>query len=65
MNPLIAAASIVAAGLVVGLASIGLGVGQGTAAGQAVEEIARQPEAEKKYGNAVQEKDSFKKVFIY
>ncbi|TXG62552.1 hypothetical protein EZV62_009546 [Acer yangbiense] len=32
----------------VGLASIGPGVGQGTAAGQAVEGIARQPEAEGK-----------------
>ncbi|RYR03724.1 hypothetical protein HN51_040550 [Arachis hypogaea] len=48
MNPLIAAASVVAAGLAVGLASIGPGVGQGTAAGQAVERIARQPEAEGK-----------------
>uniref|UniRef100_M8C248 ATP synthase subunit c, chloroplastic n=1 Tax=Aegilops tauschii TaxID=37682 RepID=M8C248_AEGTA len=46
MNPLIAAASVIAAGLAVGLASIGPGVGQGTAAGQAVEGIARQPEAE-------------------
>jgi len=34
--------------LAVGLASIGPGVGQGTAAGQAVEGIARQPEAEGK-----------------
>nr|YP_009424028.1 ATP synthase CF0 subunit III [Schizaea elegans]APT66023.1 ATP synthase CF0 subunit III [Schizaea elegans] len=48
MNPLISAASVVAAGLAVGLASIGPGVGQGTAAGQAVEGIARQPEAEGK-----------------
>ncbi|KAK4860374.1 hypothetical protein QYF36_022446 [Acer negundo] len=48
MNPLIFAASVIAAGLVVGLASIGHGVGQGTAAGQAVEGIARQPEAEGK-----------------
>ncbi|XP_052624802.1 ATP synthase subunit b, chloroplastic-like [Lactuca sativa] len=48
MNPLISAASVIAAGLVVGLASIGPGVGQGTAAGQAVEGIARQPEAEGK-----------------
>ncbi|MED6189482.1 40S ribosomal protein S2, partial [Stylosanthes scabra] len=36
--------SIIAAGLAVGLASIGPGVGQGTAARQAVEEIAQQPE---------------------
>ncbi|KAK6937316.1 V-ATPase proteolipid subunit C-like domain [Dillenia turbinata] len=40
--------SFIAAGLAVGLASIGPGVGQGTAAGQAVEGIARQPEAEGK-----------------
>ncbi|MFS7954046.1 putative ATP synthase, F0 complex, subunit C, V-ATPase proteolipid subunit C-like protein [Helianthus anomalus] len=48
MNPLISAASVIAAGLAVGLASIGPGVGQGTAAGQAIEGIARQPEAEGK-----------------
>nr|YP_009549519.1 ATP synthase CFO C subunit [Histiopteris incisa]AYW16678.1 ATP synthase CFO C subunit [Histiopteris incisa] len=48
MNPLISAAPVIAAGLAVGLASIGPGVGQGTAAGQAVEGIARQPEAEGK-----------------
>ncbi|KAL2457113.1 ATP synthase subunit c chloroplastic [Forsythia ovata] len=48
MNPLISAASVIAAGLAVGLASIGPGVGQGTAAGQAVEGIARQPEGEGK-----------------
>jgi F-type H+-transporting ATPase subunit c len=45
MNPIISAASVIAAGLAVGLASIGPGIGQGTA-GQAVEGIARQPEAE-------------------
>ncbi|KAJ7520801.1 hypothetical protein O6H91_19G023500 [Diphasiastrum complanatum] len=48
MNPLIFVASVIAAGLAVGLASIGPGVGQGTVAGQAVEGIARQPEAEGK-----------------
>ncbi|KAL6507188.1 hypothetical protein OROHE_022087 [Orobanche hederae] len=48
MNPLISAASVIAAGLAVGLASIGPGIGQGIAAGQAVEGIARQPEAEGK-----------------
>ncbi len=48
MNPLISAAYVIAAGLAVGLASIGLGIGQGTATGQAVEGIARQPEAEGK-----------------
>ncbi|GMN64261.1 hypothetical protein TIFTF001_033336 [Ficus carica] len=53
MNPLISAASVIAAGLAVGLASIGPEVGQGTAARQAVEGITRQPEAEGKIrGNA-------------
>jgi len=53
MNPLIAAASVVGAGLSVGLAAIGSGVGQGTAAGYAVEGIARQPEAEGKIRGAL------------
>jgi ATP synthase F0 subunit c len=53
MNPIIAAASVVAAGLSVGLAAIGPGVGQGTAAGYAVEGIARQPEAEGKIRGAL------------
>ncbi|GFP87608.1 ATP synthase subunit c chloroplastic [Phtheirospermum japonicum] len=48
MNPLISVVSVIAPGLAVGLASIGPGIGQGTAAGQAVEGIARQPEAEGK-----------------
>nr|QIT06852.1 ATP synthase CF0 C subunit [Cyperus fuscus] len=48
MNPLISAVSDIAAGLAVRLASIGPGIGQGTAAGQAVEGIARQIEAEGK-----------------
>ena len=48
MSPIIAGASVLAAGLAVGIASIGPGIGQGTAAGQAVEGIARQPEAEGK-----------------
>ena len=34
--------------LAIGLAAIGPGIGQGNAAGQAVEGIARQPEAENK-----------------
>ncbi|KAL4285237.1 hypothetical protein GQ457_16G020760 [Hibiscus cannabinus] len=55
MNPLISAASVIAAGLAVGLASIGPGVGQGTAAGQAVEGIARQPEAEGKIREELRE----------
>jgi F-type H+-transporting ATPase subunit c len=46
MNPTICAASVIGAGLAIGLGAIGLGIGQGTAAGQAVEGIARQPEAE-------------------
>ncbi len=48
MDHLIPAASVVAAALAVGLAAIGPGIGQGVAAGQAVEGIARQPEAEGK-----------------
>ena len=48
MNAVISAASVVGAGLAVGLAAIGPGVGQGSAAAQAVEGIARQPEAEGK-----------------
>jgi F-type H+-transporting ATPase subunit c len=46
MNPTVAAASVIAAALAVGLAAIGPGIGQGTAASRAVEGIARQPEAE-------------------
>nr|YP_009369931.1 ATP synthase CF0 subunit C [Boldia erythrosiphon]ARO90619.1 ATP synthase CF0 subunit C [Boldia erythrosiphon] len=46
MNPIVAAASVIAAGLSVGLAAIGPGIGQGTASAQAVEGIARQPEVE-------------------
>ena len=48
MDSIISAASVIAAGLSIGLAAIGPGIGQGTAAGQAVEGIARQPEAEGK-----------------
>jgi F-type H+-transporting ATPase subunit c len=48
MDPTIASASVIAAGLAIGLGAIGPGIGQGTAAGQAVEGIARQPEAEGK-----------------
>ena len=46
MNPIISAASVIAAGLAIGLAAIGPGIGQGQAAGATVEGIARQPEAE-------------------
>jgi F-type H+-transporting ATPase subunit c len=48
MDSLTSAASVLAAALAVGLAAIGPGLGQGNAAGQAVEGIARQPEAEGK-----------------
>jgi F-type H+-transporting ATPase subunit c len=48
MNPIVAAASVIAAGLAIGLGAIGPGIGQGNASGQAVEGIARQPEAEGK-----------------
>ena len=48
MNPIISGASVIAAGLSVGLAAIGPGIGQGQAAGATVEGIARQPEAENK-----------------
>jgi F-type H+-transporting ATPase subunit c len=53
MNPIIAAASVIGAGLAIGLAAVGPGVGQGTAAGYAVEGIARQPEAEGKIRGAL------------
>lgn len=48
MDPLIGAASVIAAALAVAIGTIGPGLGQGNAAGQAVEGIARQPEAEGK-----------------
>ena len=48
MDSIVSAASVIAAGLAVGLAAIGPGIGQGTAAGQAVEGIAGQAEAENK-----------------
>jgi len=48
VDSLIASASVIAAAVAVGFAGIGPGIGQGNAAGQAVEGIARQPEAEGK-----------------
>jgi len=48
MSPIVIAASVLSAGLSVGLAALGPGIDQGTAAGQALEGIARQPEAEGK-----------------
>lgn len=53
IDPLIAATSVLAAGFAIGLATIGPGIGQGTAAGYAVEGIARQPEAEEKIRGAL------------
>ncbi len=43
---LIGVVAIGAAGLAVGLAAIGPGIGQGFAAGKAVEAVGRQPEAQ-------------------
>lgn len=48
MDSIIASASVIAAGIAIGIAAIGPGIGQGTAAGYALEGIARQPEAENK-----------------
>jgi F-type H+-transporting ATPase subunit c len=48
MDPIVSAASVLAAALAIGLAAIGPGIGQGNAAGEAVSGIARQPEAEGK-----------------
>lgn len=48
LDPVIAAASVIAASIAVGFAGLGPGLGQGNAAGLAVEGIARQPEAEGK-----------------
>lgn len=45
---LMVAASVIGASLAVGLAAIGPGLGQGMAAGRALEGLARQPEAEGK-----------------
>lgn len=47
-DSIVSAASVIAAGIAVGLAAIGPGIGQGQAAGSAVEGIARQPEVEDK-----------------
>lgn len=44
MNPLIVDSSVMVLGLVIGLASIGLGVGQSTTVTQVVEGIQRQQE---------------------
>jgi len=47
VDSIIAGCSVIAAAIAVGFAGLGPGIGQGNAAGQAVEGIARQPEAEK------------------
>ena len=46
VDSIVSAASVIAAAIAVGFAGVGPGIGQGNAAGQAVEGIARQPEAE-------------------
>ena len=51
---MISTASVTAAGLTVGLALIGPGVGQGTVAGQAVEGIVRQPKAKGKIRGTIE-----------
>jgi F-type H+-transporting ATPase subunit c len=48
VDSLISAASVIAAAIAVGFAGLGPGIGQGNAAGQAVEVLYRQPEAEGK-----------------
>ena len=48
VDSIVSAASVIAAAIAVGFAGVGPGIGQGNAAGQAVEGIARQPEAEEK-----------------
>ena len=48
VDSIVSAASVIAAAIAVGFAGVGPGIGQGNAAGQAVEGIARQPEAENK-----------------
>jgi F-type H+-transporting ATPase subunit c len=48
VDSVIAAASVIASAVAIGFAGLGPGIGQGNAAGQAIEGIARQPEAEGK-----------------
>jgi F-type H+-transporting ATPase subunit c len=45
-NPLIACASVLAAGLSIGLSAVGPGIGQGAAAAQALAALSRQPASE-------------------
>ena len=53
LNPFITSASVLAAGFSIGLAAIGPGIGQGSAAARAVEGLARQPEAERRIRNTL------------
>jgi len=53
VDSIVSAASVIAAAIAVGFAGVGPGIGQGNAAGQAVEGIARQPEAADKITGAV------------
>lgn len=48
MSDLLGPASVLGAGIAIGLASIGPGIGQGAASAQAVDGLSRQPEAEGK-----------------
>ena len=48
VDSIVSAASVIAAAIAVGFAGVGPGIGQGNAAGQAVEGFALQPEAEGK-----------------
>ena len=47
-NSVVASLSVLGSAIAIGLAALGPGIGQGNAAAQAVEGIARQPEAESK-----------------
>jgi F-type H+-transporting ATPase subunit c len=48
VDSIVSAASVIAAAIAVGFAGVGPGIGQGNAAGQAVEGIARQPDLKEK-----------------
>lgn len=47
-SAIISAASVLGAGVAIGFSAVGPGIGQGTAAAQALDGLARQPEAEGK-----------------
>ena len=53
MDSIISVASVIGASLAIGLSTIGPGIGQGQAAGKALEGIARQPEEENKIRNTL------------